>query len=223
MLPSWERRDTLGAFKALFLTLKEVFFQPVRTFTHMPITGGIGGPLLFAVIVYTIRVGGLFLAEVIDSLLTGRASPYPTGVMIYVCLAMVSPVLACVVVLSTASVFHAVAALAGAARNSFEGTLRVICYAWVPASIPVFPFFFVGTSMSYWNVGVALKLAAFMLIGTISFRKALRANHLQTCLLQLPALLWLSAATLQLGAHSSLLNTFGLDKRLLAIFYWLVS
>lgn len=225
MLPSWERRDSLGAFKALFLTLKEVFFQPVRTFSHMPISGGIGGPLLFAVIVYTIRVGGFFLVEVSDDFIDGDILRNPKNLFLNLCGAMVAPALACVVILGTAGIFHTVAILAGATRNGFEGTLRVICYAWVPASISVFPFACVETNTVVWDPGVALKLVVFAVIGTIAFRKALRANYLQIRLFQFVALLWLGAVTLRLGMDYNLDYLRPTDNRsvLLEILYWLTS
>ena len=47
----WERRHTIGFFAALIETTKQVLTQPAAFFRSMPVTGGLGSPLLYAVII----------------------------------------------------------------------------------------------------------------------------------------------------------------------------
>ena len=47
----WENRVVLGLFLALWLNWKEIILHPKRFFSRMPITGGIWGPLQFALII----------------------------------------------------------------------------------------------------------------------------------------------------------------------------
>ena len=57
----WERRDAIGFVNALIETTKQVLPQPAAFFRSMPVTGGLGGPLLYAVIVGYI---GLFASTI---------------------------------------------------------------------------------------------------------------------------------------------------------------
>jgi len=45
--PAWEQRQTLGIFKALVQTWKEVLLNPATTFSRLKTTGGFTSPLLF--------------------------------------------------------------------------------------------------------------------------------------------------------------------------------
>src|SRR5438105_366693 len=54
--PAWERRDTLGFCPALFQTIKQVLFEPTRTFELMKLDGGIASPLLFVLVTQTVSI-----------------------------------------------------------------------------------------------------------------------------------------------------------------------
>src|SRR5260370_11339809 len=47
----WGRRDELGFVTALVETAKEVLTGPSDFFRRMPVAGGIGSPLLYAVVI----------------------------------------------------------------------------------------------------------------------------------------------------------------------------
>src|SRR5687768_2262196 len=47
----WERRGQIGIGSALIETVQQVLTKPGAFFRSMPVTGGVGGPLLFGVIV----------------------------------------------------------------------------------------------------------------------------------------------------------------------------
>jgi hypothetical protein len=53
----WERRAEIGFFPGLFETIRAVLLEPSKAFSAMPITGGLGAPLFFFVLVGSI--GGL--------------------------------------------------------------------------------------------------------------------------------------------------------------------
>ena len=57
----WERRDSIGFVNALIETTKQVLSQPAAFFRSMPVTGGLGSPLLYAVIVGYV---GLFASSI---------------------------------------------------------------------------------------------------------------------------------------------------------------
>jgi len=46
----WERRDRIGLVSALVETTQQVLARPTEFFRAMPVTGGLGGPLFYAVI-----------------------------------------------------------------------------------------------------------------------------------------------------------------------------
>ena len=47
----WDRREELGFVSALVETTKEVLTGPSDFFRRMPVAGGIGSPLLYAVVI----------------------------------------------------------------------------------------------------------------------------------------------------------------------------
>lgn len=47
----WERRDEIGLVAALIETTKQVLTGPTDFFRRMPVAGGVGSPLLYAVII----------------------------------------------------------------------------------------------------------------------------------------------------------------------------
>lgn len=47
----WERRDEIGLIAALIETTKQVLTGPTDFFRRMPVAGGVGSPLLYAVII----------------------------------------------------------------------------------------------------------------------------------------------------------------------------
>src|SRR5687768_3952130 len=47
----WERRDQIGIASALVETTQRVLTAPTAFFRAMPLTGGIGGPLVYALII----------------------------------------------------------------------------------------------------------------------------------------------------------------------------
>jgi hypothetical protein len=149
----WESRDRLGFLGALVETTRQVLGQPTRFFREMPTTGGIGAPLLYAVVIGWVgaAVSGLYSAlfqSVVGSSLasfgerSGFAEAFQfaqswAGLLIQVVFA---PVWIAIVMFLVAGIFHLMLLVLGGARRDFEATFRVVSYAEAPAVLMVLPF-----------------------------------------------------------------------------------
>lgn len=131
--PSWERRAEIGLTSALFKTIGEVLVDPVNTFRHMPVTGGLGGPLLFAVLLGT--VGVIFQAfynmmgfglQMMST--TMGVEEVGMNVLLTLIMMILSPILVTVGTFIGAGILHLFLMLFGGANRGFEATFRVIAY-----------------------------------------------------------------------------------------------
>ena len=148
----WERRSQIGIVNALIETTKQVLLQPVVFFRSMPVTGGLGDPLLYAVIIgyagllvstiYNLvfrgvltsslsRFGGNSEMEQLASLMQGG-----TGVVINLIL---GPVFIVVFLFVSAGIFHLVLLALGGAARGFEGTFRVAGYSQAASIFNIIP------------------------------------------------------------------------------------
>ena len=134
--PSWERRTEIGFAPALFKTIREVLLDPVTTFRHMPVTGGLGGPLLFVVLLGTVGsifqgvysltgVGLQMIFPVLDQVTDAEAG---MNVVLTVSLMILSPLLMVVGTFIGSGILHLFLMLFGGANRGFEATFRVISY-----------------------------------------------------------------------------------------------
>jgi len=148
----WERRSQIGIVNALIETTKQVLLQPVVFFRSMPVTGGLGDPLLYAVIIgyagllvstiYNLvfrgvltsslsRFGGNSEMEQLASFMQGG-----TGVVINLIL---GPVFIVVFLFLSAGIFHLVLLALGGAARGFEGTFRVAGYSQAASIFNIIP------------------------------------------------------------------------------------
>jgi len=148
----WERRSQIGIVNALIETTKQVLLQPVVFFRSMPVTGGLGDPLLYAVIIgyagllvstiYNLvfrgvltsslsRFGGNSEMEQLASLMQGG-----TGVVVNLIL---GPVFIVVFLFVSAGIFHLVLLALGGAARGFEGTFRVAGYSQAASIFNIIP------------------------------------------------------------------------------------
>ncbi len=130
--PAWERRETEGFFGALVESVKQVLLAPSATFEAMPKSGGMGSPLIFCILLGTI--GGA--VAVIYQLLAAMVNPESMGEMepgvfyaIMVVVIVLMPLFVLIGIFVNSAVLHICLMLVGGAKQSFETTLRVICYA----------------------------------------------------------------------------------------------
>jgi hypothetical protein len=143
--PAWERRDTLGVFPALFQTIKQVLFEPARTFELMKLEGGIASPLLFILITQTVSilVGLLYqrmfphlpqrdFTSSMGPLLTIQAGSHAFPLLEGI---VAIPISVCVGSFIWSGIAHLCLMLVGAVNRPFETTYRVVCYAGGSASV----------------------------------------------------------------------------------------
>jgi hypothetical protein len=150
--PPWERRDRIGFMSALIETVQQVLASPVRFFQTMPVTGGLGGPLLFAVIVGSIgRVAAVIYQAILSGMMGSsfrfgnpeldRFAPYLFGSGVgLVVSAIFAPVWAVITVFVISGIYHLFLLMLSGAQRGFEATFRVVCYGTASALIQIVPF-----------------------------------------------------------------------------------
>jgi hypothetical protein len=149
----WDRRDQIGLASALIETTQGVLTAPAAFFRSMAVTGGIGGPLLYAVIVGYVGVVVSAIYEFVLSMVMGSSfgssfggseqmaavMPYLQGAMGLGIKLILGPVFVVIGIFIFAGIVHlALMALGGAARG-FEATFRVACYSEASALLNIVP------------------------------------------------------------------------------------
>ena len=149
----WDDRDRIGLLTALVETTREVLTAPARFFRAMPVTGGIGSPLLYAVIVGWVGVVATALYHAIFRSIAGTSFPvfgdrpemttafgWVASWAGFVAQVVFGGVSVVVSVFLTAGILHLMLLLLGGARRGFEATLRVVCFAWATSVVFLVPF-----------------------------------------------------------------------------------
>jgi hypothetical protein len=149
----WERRDQIGFVTALIETTKQVLSGPTSFFQQMPIAGGLGGPLLYAVIVgYIGIVASTIYNAVFRSVLGSslarmggggsefeRLAPFLQGGASLVVNLIFGPAFVVIGLFIGAGIFHLVLlAVAGGGRG-FEATFRVVAYSQAASLFNILP------------------------------------------------------------------------------------
>lgn len=150
----WERRDRIGVFNALIETTKQVLSQPTAFFRAMPVTGGLGAPLLYAVIVgyvglFASAIYSAVFRSVLGSSLTRmggagggeleRLAPFLQGGIGLVVNLVFGPVIIAIAVFIASGIIHLVLLALGGAARGFEATFRVAAYSEAAAIFNVIP------------------------------------------------------------------------------------
>ena len=149
----WEQRDRIGLVSALVETTQQVFTRPTEFFRAMPVTGGLGGPLLYGVIVGYVGLaagaiyGAIFQAVAGPRLfdLPHRAElerflPYLQGGMGLLFQIVLGPLLIAAGLFISSAILHLLLMLFGGAPRGFEATFRVRCYAEAASLFRLVPF-----------------------------------------------------------------------------------
>jgi hypothetical protein len=132
----WERRSEIGFFPGLFETIRAVLLEPSKAFSGMPITGGLGAPLFFFVLVGS--VGGLagFVYQAVLNSINPSSTPQDEAMMaLFGSTAviggsiMVMPILLAAVAFITSALIHLALMIIGGANRPFEATFRVVSYS----------------------------------------------------------------------------------------------
>lgn len=174
----WEDRGRIGFVAALIETTQKVLTRPSEFFASMPVLGGIGGPLLYGLLVGTLGVVVAALYREVFQALMGstfaglgssgelsRVLPYVMGGVGLVLQVVFAPLFIILGLFIAASIAHLFLLLLGGARRGFEATFRVMCYSEAAAVINVIPVCGGVISAVYYLVLAIIGLAAAHGIG----------------------------------------------------------
>lgn len=134
----WEDRGR-SAFDGLFETVKLLAMSPGEAFKRMPVDGGIGRPLFYAVAIgwlgVVVSIGwnllfqGMWLPFVESAEdLAGMGAMYGLTVGWGVLVAVLAPLFIILGIFIASAIFHLMLMMVGGAQNGFEATVRVVCY-----------------------------------------------------------------------------------------------
>jgi hypothetical protein len=148
----WEDRGRIGFLSALVETTQKVLLSPSSFFASMPVTGGIGGPLLYGVLVGTLGVVVAALYREIFQVLAGstfatlgggselrRVMPFVAGGVGLVLQIVIAPIAVTVGLFVVSAIVHLFLLLLGGARRGFEATVRVMCYSEAAGVVNIIP------------------------------------------------------------------------------------
>jgi len=149
----WEQRGRIGLVSALVETTQQVFSRPTEFFRAMPVTGGMGGPLLYGVIVGYVGLVASAIYGAIFQAVAGphlfdmphrseleKFLPYLQGGMGLVFQIVLGPLLIAAGLFISSAICHLLLMLFGGAPRGFEATLRVRCYAEAGSLLRLVPF-----------------------------------------------------------------------------------
>jgi hypothetical protein len=129
----WDARQTKGFFNAFIETLQMVLSQPTEAFTIMRREGGLGEPLLYAMIGGTFGAVFSFLYRfAFRSLIffPGRHTPFEHLMSGFGSIAglILAPLGVLIGVFIVAAILHVCLMIVGGANQTFETTFRVVCF-----------------------------------------------------------------------------------------------
>ena len=130
----WDERQTKGLFNAFIETLQMVLGKPVVAFTAMKREGGLGEPLLYAVIGGTF--GGVFAVTYNFALRSfgsfgdrHGAMEHLFGGIGWIFLLILTPLFVAIGMFVISAILHVCLMIVKGAKQSFETTFRVVCFA----------------------------------------------------------------------------------------------
>jgi hypothetical protein len=154
----WDERHTKGFFSAFIETLQMVLTRPSEAFTAMRREGGLGEPLLYTIIGGSFGLVFYFVYQLaFQSLGMFANRPNPLAHLVGasiggVILIIFVPVLVAIGAFINAGILHICLMIVGGAKQPFETTFRVICFA----SGSVFPLMVVplcgGVIAGIWDI-----------------------------------------------------------------------
>src|SRR5437879_6076464 len=154
----WDDRHSKGLFSAFIETLQMVLTRPGEAFTAMRREGGLGEPLLYTIIGGSFGLVFYFIYQLaFQSLGVFANRPNPLAHVIGtsiggVILIIFVPVLVAIGAFINAAILHVCLMIVGGAKQPFETTFRVICFA----SGSVFPLMVVplcgGLIAGIWDI-----------------------------------------------------------------------
>lgn len=169
----WERRGQIGFASALAETTQQVLLQPKQFFEGMAVTGGVGSPLLYALIlgylslvvnaIYGLIFRGVFGAGAFgfgkqsaefDRLRGFLESWVGTTVQL-----ITGPIWIVIGAFVAAGILHVMLMILGGANRDFEATFRVVAYGHAVNIVALLPFCGSFISVIWWIVVAVIGLA----------------------------------------------------------------
>ncbi len=149
--------DPTGPVASFVETTREVLARPTAFFRGMPVTGGLGAPLLYAVTAGWMGIAAAAFYQAIWVSIVGPSMlPFGlasgefaylfqwleswAGLVSQVVFGGVSAVISVFVV---AGILHVMLLMLGGARRGFEATFRVVCYAQATTLLLLIPLFLI--------------------------------------------------------------------------------
>jgi hypothetical protein len=130
----WDQRREKGFFNAFIETLQMVLSRPTAAFTAMRREGGLGEPLLYAIIGGTFGAAFTFIYNFVFRSFAFVPTKYSafeqffTGFGLLVLLVL-TPLFVVIGAFIGSAIYHVCLMLLGGASQAFETTFRVICFA----------------------------------------------------------------------------------------------
>jgi hypothetical protein len=168
----WEDMASLGFGTAFFRTMKQVLFSPTEFFKNMPVSKGMGSPLLYGVIIsfFGTTIGLLeqfalagFMGSASQVEGVGGVNFFQTAfLLIY---ALFLPIIIAIGLFIGSAIFHICLLIVGAGKRGFEATFRVLSYASSSQAFALVPF-----------VGAFIVVIYNLVLWTIGFRESHRTT-----------------------------------------------
>jgi len=150
----WDERERIGLFSAVVETTRDVLARPGAFFRAMPVSGGLGSPLLYAVLIGWVGlVAAAFYQAIFRSVVgsswgaLGADRPELAALLGWVegwagfaAQAVFGGVFVVIGVFVAAGILHLMLLLLGGARRDFEATFRVVCFSEATCVLFLVPF-----------------------------------------------------------------------------------
>ena len=150
---AWDQRDRIGVFAALVETTRQVLTAPGEFFRAMPVSGGLGAPLLYAVVIGWLGLAAAAFYQAVFRSVVGSSwgglgdrpelaaiLGWVEGWAGFVAQVVFGGVFVVVGVFLAAGIFHLLLLMLGGARRGFEATVRVVCFAQATSILFLVPF-----------------------------------------------------------------------------------
>jgi hypothetical protein len=163
---AWEDKENRGFFEALWETWKESVFYPERFFSRLPYRGGLGNPLLYAIIVGWIGIGinqlyGIFWTGAWGGFLSQFAEVedilYQTGIQSIFSFfqILITPIFIIIGLFIISGIYHLIFLIFGWSNRDFEATFRALAYAESATIFMIVPF--CGGMITFvWSIVLAI-------------------------------------------------------------------
>ncbi len=165
---AWDQRSRIGFFNGLVETTRQVLTAPGAFFRAMPVAGGVGSPLVYAVVIGWIGLAAASFYQAIFYSVVGshwaafgEDRPEITALLGFVqgwagfvAQLVLGWIFVVITVFVAAGILHLMLLLLGGARRGFEATFRVVAFAQATSVVLLVPFCgqVVGGASGLWTL-----------------------------------------------------------------------